>query len=79
MRKTGLGYDYEELFPGVRCIAVPVFDRSEKAVAAVSVTAPTTRLTRQTTEKIERALLKTGRDISLRLGSNHPLFRSMAD
>ena len=79
VRKTGLGYDYEELFPGVRCIAVPVFDRSEKAVAAVSVTAPTTRLTRQTTEKIERALLKTGRDISLRLGSNHPLFRSMAD
>lgn len=51
VRKTGLGYDYEELFPGVRCIAVPVFDRSEKAVAAVSVTAPTTRLTRQTTEK----------------------------
>lgn len=73
--KTGLGYDYEELFPGVRCVATPLFDRTNKSVAALSITAPTTRLNARTMEKMERALLKAGRDISQRMGSSWPLGR----
>lgn len=45
IRRVGVAYDFEEVQPGVFCVAAPVF-RSGKAIAAVSVTrvggAPTT-------------------------------------
>jgi DNA-binding IclR family transcriptional regulator len=37
IRRTGVAYDFEEIQPGVSCVAAPVF-RSGKAIAAVSVT-----------------------------------------
>lgn len=36
-RRSGVAYDFEEVQPGVSCVAAPVF-RSGKAIAAVSVT-----------------------------------------
>jgi DNA-binding IclR family transcriptional regulator len=37
IRRNGVAYDFEEVQPGVFCVAAPVF-RSGKAIAAVSVT-----------------------------------------
>jgi len=37
IRRVGVAYDFEEVQPGVFCVAAPVF-RSGKAIAAVSVT-----------------------------------------
>jgi DNA-binding IclR family transcriptional regulator len=37
IRRSGVAYDFEEIQPGVSCVAAPVF-RSGKAIAAVSVT-----------------------------------------
>jgi DNA-binding IclR family transcriptional regulator len=39
----GIAYEFEESAVGLLCIAAPVLDRSESAVAAVSVTGPVNR------------------------------------
>lgn len=73
VRRRGLAYDYEELFPGVRCIAVPIFDRTDRAVAALSVTAPTVRLTKRVSAELEGALLEAGNNVSRRLGATRSI------
>jgi IclR family acetate operon transcriptional repressor len=47
IRKEGFAVDNEEMEDGVRCIAVPVFDRRGDIAAALSVSGPTTRMTVQ--------------------------------
>jgi len=44
IRKTGLAYDREESVLGVCCVAAPILDAGGAPVAAISVTAPTSRL-----------------------------------
>lgn len=79
VKKTGIAFDNEEIYQGVRCISAPIFDFSEHCVGAISVTAPTVRLTSDLIEKMSVSLLKTARNISLRLGSSNPLFKNGAD
>lgn len=45
IRKNGYSLDNGELEDGVRCVAVPVWDFEGKAIAAISVSGPDTRLT----------------------------------
>ncbi|EEG76879.1 IclR family transcriptional regulator [Dethiobacter alkaliphilus] len=45
IRKHGYALDNGELEEGVRCVAVPVWDYENKAIAAISVSGPDTRLT----------------------------------
>lgn len=47
IRKDGYAVDDEEMEEGVRCIAVPVYDRRSHVAAALSVSGPTTRMTMQ--------------------------------
>ena len=68
--QTGLGYDYEEVFKGVRCIAVPIFDYQNKLVATLSVSAPTVRLNASSLVNIEKNIIQASIKISLRLGSS---------
>lgn len=74
VRGSGLAYDNEELYAGVRCIAVPIFDFNNIPIAAFSVSAPTIRLSRKSLERIEMGLLEAGKKLSLQLGSTHPLY-----
>lgn len=68
--QTGLAYDYEEVFKGVRCIAVPIFDYQNKLVAALSVSAPTVRLNASSIVNIEKNIVQASTKISLRLGAS---------
>ncbi|MEG2171619.1 MAG: IclR family transcriptional regulator [Desulfovibrionaceae bacterium] len=73
-RVSGLAYDNEEIFQGVRCVAAPIIDLRNNAIAALSVSAPTVRLSKKTVEKIERLLFTAAKKISLQLGTTHPLY-----
>ncbi|MDN5896337.1 MAG: IclR family transcriptional regulator [Nocardioides sp.] len=46
--ERGVGFEFEESTIGLVCVAAPIFDRADEAVAAVSVTGPVTRLRPQT-------------------------------
>lgn len=78
-RTTGFAYDYEEVFPGVRCIAVPLLDFTNTSAGALSVSVPTVRLYKKAQEHIEQALFRAGRDISLKMGTTHPLYAGNDD
>ena len=69
VRKNGYAIDDAELSDEVRCVAAPIFDNTSKAVAAISISGPVFRMTR---EKIEKeyiaAVKKTAFKISQRLG-----------
>ncbi len=70
VRRTGLAYDYEEVFRGVRCTAVPVFDFHNKLVASLSISAPTVRLNKKTAANIRTHIIQTAQKISQRLGAS---------
>lgn len=65
----GYSVDDEESEKGIRCVAAPVRDEVGRAVAAISISGPTVRVSRQ---RIEDALkddvMKTALEISRRLG-----------
>ena len=41
--ETGVAFEYEESAPGIVCVAAPVLDAADRAVAAISVTGPVRR------------------------------------
>jgi hypothetical protein len=47
IRQRGYSLENEELYLGSRCIRAPIFDESDRVVAALSVSGPTTRVTRE--------------------------------
>lgn len=68
VRHQGYATDLEELSEGIHCVAAPIRDHTGLVIAAVSVSAPAIRLTRTMIAKIRGDLLRTTRDISIRLG-----------
>jgi len=68
IRRRGYAIDDEEIELGVRCIGAPIFNESHRAIAAVSVSGPTSRITVQSVPAIAEHLLRCCRDISASLG-----------
>ena len=68
IRKQGYAIDNEECEEGVKCIAVPVKNFSGQVAAAISLSAPITRLDKERTEQISQYLKKTGIEASRELG-----------
>lgn len=68
VRKQGYAFDEEECEIGVRCVAVPIKEYSGKIVAAMSISAPITRLTYERTNEIIRYLLDLSKKASEELG-----------
>jgi DNA-binding IclR family transcriptional regulator len=63
--QQGYAVDDEELSPGLRCIAAPVFDHTGYVRYALSISAPTSRMTQETIEKVQQKI----RDVSQRLSA----------
>lgn len=67
VRERGYACDREENEPGVSCIGAPIFDDTERPVAAISISGPTGRMTTQERE-MGVALTGSCREISRQLG-----------
>ena len=70
VRRQGFAIDDEEYFLGARCIAVAIFNHTERVVAAVSVVGPTIRMTMDKIADFIPFVQKAGQNISRRLGFN---------
>ncbi len=56
VKEEHLGHDSEETVDGITCVAAPILDRFGECVAAISVSAPTSRIRqRPTTVLVQRA------------------------
>lgn len=68
VREWGYALDNEECEEGVRCIAVPVFNRLGQVAAAISVSAPLTRMGEERSAEVIKYLKELGARASWELG-----------
>ena len=68
VRKLGFALDFEELDEGVHCMASPIYDHENRVIAAISISAPSVRLTNKTIKLLKPDLLKNCAEISKKLG-----------
>jgi len=68
VRDRGYAIDDEEIEEGIRCIAAPILNASELAVAAVSVSGPSSRITPDRYQLIGKTMMKAAQELSARLG-----------
>lgn len=77
VRDQGFALDREEIEEGLVCIAAPIVDERGITSAAVSISAPSSRMLSHLEDRIE-ALQETCRLLSLTLGSNARRLREAA-
>jgi DNA-binding IclR family transcriptional regulator len=68
VRKQGFSLDFEELEEGVNCIAAPIYDHKHQILAAISVSAPSVRLTNQAIKQLKTHLIENCTAVSKKLG-----------
>lgn len=68
VRRLGYALDDEEHRLGVRCVAAPVRDYSGQAVAAISITGPAFRLSRERIAELIEPVKAAAAELSERLG-----------
>src|ERR1700691_5294769 len=68
VRMEGYSLDDEETTQGARCVSAPIFDADRFAVAAVSVSAPVTRVTREQVPELAAAVMTAARAVSIAMG-----------
>jgi DNA-binding IclR family transcriptional regulator len=71
IRRDGYAVDNEEMEEGVRCLAVPIFDRRGDIVGALSVSGPTSRMTQPRVAGIAQQARGIARELSTQLGFEH--------
>ena len=69
MKGASVGYDDEELFPGVRAAAAPVLDARGRKIAFVMVVGFKQRMDLRTLKRIGAACATAARDLSRRMGA----------
>ena len=68
VRRKGYATDLEELSEGIHCVGAPIRDRTNKVIAAITISAPAVRLTMQKIEKLKDPLIEAALKISKKLG-----------
>ncbi|SEU29125.1 IclR family transcriptional regulator [Paenibacillus sp. NFR01] len=66
--RTGYATSFEEREPGAAAVAVPIFGRSGKLAAALSLSGPVNRLSRATLEEYAAILKENAAEMGLMLG-----------
>lgn len=67
-RRRGYAVEREENEPGALCIGAPIFDQDGEVVAAISLSAPTVRISPAHEVEVAAAVMQAARDISGHLG-----------
>ncbi len=70
VRHQGYAVDDEEFDPGVRCIAAPVLDFRGKAVGAIGISGPATRITPERLPELAALVVEIGKALSERMALN---------
>ncbi|ORM69610.1 DNA-binding transcriptional regulator KdgR [Pantoea rwandensis] len=68
VKEQGFGEDNEEQEEGLRCIAVPVFDRFGVVIAGLSISFPTIRFSEEAKNEYVAMLHRAARNISDQMG-----------
>jgi len=68
VRSQGFGEDNEEQEEGLRCIAVPVFDRFGVAIAGLSISFPTIRFSEESRQEYVAMLHRAAKTVSGQMG-----------
>ena len=68
IRSRGWSLDDEEIFPGLRCVAAPIFGLEGRVVAGVSVAGPTGRMPKDALHRFAGSVVEIAGQISRRLG-----------
>lgn len=72
VRHAKYAEDVEEMEIGLTCVAAPIFDHTGKAIAAISVSGPTTRMVEPFRKQIAEELIKITSEISSKFGHETP-------
>lgn len=67
VRRLGYAVDDEEFDPGVRCIAVPVFDFRGRVAGSLGVSGPASRVSREHLPGLAAIVLEIGKALSERM------------
>lgn len=68
VRQKGYSVDNHETILGVRCIAAPILNSNQVAVAAISVSGPSTRISQKKVSAFAKAVVEAARAISAYTG-----------
>jgi len=68
VRSQGFALDNEENEPGIRCVGAPVLDYSGKAIAAISISGPSERISLERAAQLGPLLWESTRRVSRRWG-----------
>ena len=68
VRGRGYAVDNQELAHGLRCVAAPVFDHTNRPRYSISVAGPAMRFSEKRVQKIQKSVRRVCRDLSQRLG-----------
>ena len=68
IRDRGYSIDDEEIEDGIRCISAPILNPANRAVAAISTSGPSSRITPNRFQSIGKTLLKAAEEISTHIG-----------
>ncbi|ASP22765.1 acetate operon repressor [Antarctobacter heliothermus] len=68
VKAQGYSVDNEEKNSGMRCIAAPVFDMNQEAVAGISVSGPTSRVSEAHIERLSRPVMEAARHLTFAIG-----------
>jgi len=68
VRLQGYAYDNEECEMGLRCVAAPIYDYSERIIAGLSISGPTVRMEQDILHRHLDLILPVAKQISINLG-----------
>lgn len=68
IRQRGYAIDNEEKNEGMRCIAAPVFDINNEAIAGISVSGPTSRVEEAQVERLSKLVMDAAGQLTAAIG-----------